>query len=619
MFLTAIALAVAMVPEGLPAVVTITLALGASAMLRRNALVRRLQTVETLGAATVICTDKTGTLTENAMTVTHIWTPSRLYDVTGTGYDPAGHIECDGQRVRHEEDPTLAAVLDVAVGCNHAALVRQDTGWKIVGDPTEAALITLGFKAWSPLPDADDLVDEIPFESDRKRMSVVSRRDDMLRQLVKGAPEAVLAVCTSIIGSDGDVVPLSDAHRDTVIAEVDRLASDGRRVLALARRDVSEAEVEDESDLTFLGLVSMIDPPRPEVRHAVALCRTAGVRVVMITGDAAPTAGAIASEIGLDVTRIVTGSELDAMSDTDLEAALDAGAHFARTAPVHKMRIVKALQSKDNLVAMTGDGVNDAPALRQADIGISMGQRGTDVAKDASDLVLLDDNFSTIVGAVEEGRRQFANIQRFVRYLLSSNAGEVVAIILNLFLGGPLIFLATQILWMNLITDGVTAVALGMEKAAPDLVERPPLPKDSPILDRAGLFMILGFGTYTGLVSLWLFYSNLTLGEDLARTMAFTAMVVFEKMSVLAFRSFRLPLHRIGFLSNPALAAALTLMLCLQFAAIYWPPLQALLHTVPLSLDQIGFIFALSLPLVLVPEAIKLVLASHRRRQRTHS
>lgn len=599
MFLTALALAVAMVPEGLPAVVTITLALGASAMLRRNALVRRLQAVETLGAATVICTDKTGTLTENAMTVERVWTPACIYDVTGSGYDPAGHISAGGTRLRHQDDPALAALLDVAMGCNHAALNRRGENWEMVGDPTEGALLTLAYKGWTPMPDSDAVIAELPFDSERKRMSVVLRRGPELWQLVKGAPEALLEVCDRMDGR-----PLDAETRAGIERVALDMASQGMRLIAFAHRRVDDPQA-GEDGLTFLGLAGMIDPPRPEVAPAVALCRSAGIRPIMITGDAPRTAAAIAGQIGLDADHVLSGADLDRLSDDELRVLLDREVHFARTAPVHKMRIVDALQDRGNLVAMTGDGVNDAPALRQADIGIAMGQRGTDVAKDASDLVLLDDNFATIVGAVEEGRRQFANIQKFVRYLLASNAGEVVAIVVNLFLGGPLVFLAVQILWMNLITDGVTAVALGMEKSEPDQMQQRPTPKDNPILDRAGFLLIFAFGAYTGTISLWLFYSTLPDGEDLARTMAFTAMVVFEKFSVFAFRSLRLPLARIGYFSNPLLLLALVLMLSLQVAAVYWPPLQTVLGTVPLSAAQLGQIVLLALPLILVPELAK--------------
>lgn len=400
--------------------------------------------------------------------------------------------------------------------------------------------------------------------------------------------------------------------RQLVETAYSEMAGVGLRVIALASAPVP-GEGAAEENLTFLGLVGLIDPPRPEVPAAVAACRSAGIRVIMITGDSPVTAHAIAREVGLPVTQVVTGDRVDAASDSDLRALLAQDVVFARTAPAHKMRLVEALQTEGQIVAMTGDGVNDAPALKRADIGVAMGIRGTDVAKDAADLVLLDDNFATIVRVVREGRRQFENVQRFVRYLLSSNAGEVVAILANLFLGGPLILLATQILWMNLITDGVTAVALGLEKATKDQMEDPPRPMEAGIVGPAGLAMILAFGAYAGAAGLWVFYMLLPQGEDLARTAAFTAIVVFEKMSVFAFRSFRQPCWKIGLATNPLLLLALLLMLAAQVAAVYWPPLQLLLRTVPLGVEHWQMIGLLALPLVLVPEAVKSVMALRGR------
>jgi Ca2+-transporting ATPase len=325
----------------------------------------------------------------------------------------------------------------------------------------------------------------------------------------------------------------------------------------------------------------------------------------MITGDAPGTAHAIAAQLEMPVDLVLTGDEVEDMTDIALSEAVAQNVLFARTSPHHKMRIVEALQAQDQIVAMTGDGVNDAPALKRADIGIAMGIRGTDVSKDAADLVLLDDNFTTIVHAISEGRRQFDNVRKFVRYLLSSNAGEVVAIVANILIGGPLIFLATQILWMNLVTDGVTAVALGMEKATPGQMQRPPRAKQAAIVGRAGLLLILCFGAYTGTASLYVFYHFLEAGPVVAQTAAFSAMIVFEKFSVFAFRSSHFPCSRIGWLSNRILILALTSMLGAQLAAVYWPPLQTLLHTTALGWDHWGLIAALTLPLLIVPELIK--------------
>ncbi len=611
MVMVGLSLAVAMVPEGLPAVVTITLALGATAMVRRNALARRLQAVETLGAASVICTDKTGTLTENKMTATSVWMANRTYAVTGTGYDPKGHIEADGRRLRAQDDPELSSLLQAALYCNHARLVRSGQSWDMIGEPTEGALVTLAYKGWCELPEQRRILAEIPFSSARKRMSVLYQSATGAFILTKGAPEQVLDVCTSILTSRGDE-RLGSTQREAISAAYENLAAQGLRVIALAQRPAADQKISEEN-LTFLGMVGLIDPPRSEVRDAIASAKNAGIRIIMITGDSPITAAAIGEQLSLNFSAQVTGSELDEMNEGDLRQLLDRTVLFARTKPEQKMRIVAALQSQNQIVAMTGDGVNDVPALKQADIGVSMGIRGTDVARDASDLVLLDDNFATIVNAISEGRRQFANVQKFVRYLLSSNAGEVIALVVNIAIGGPLVFLATQILWMNLVTDGVTAVALGMEKAEPDQMQHPPRPKKSPILGRAGFVAIAMLGLYTGLASLWIFQHLLDQGVELARTTAFTAMVVFEKFSVFAFRSLRLTGRQIGWFSNPFLLVALAVTLGAQVLAVYWPPLQLMLRTVPIGLAEWQLIALFAIPVIVVPELIKSFLPAASR------
>ena len=606
MFMTGISLAVAMVPEGLPAVVTITIALGAAALVRQNALTRRLQAVETLGAASVICTDKTGTLTENKMTATAIWTPQGSYDVNGTGYDPSGHIAQNGEKRRASNDPVLAALLEVCTGCTHANLQHRDGEWVMIGTPTEGALLSLAYKGWATLPDPADVIAEMPFNSDRKRMSILRNTPDGPKVLTKGAPERLRDLCTTIMGPDGPE-PMSDAARAQIEAAYTDMAAHGHRVIALAAGFSPDGALQ-ETALTFLGLVGIIDPPRPEVPAAVALAHAAGTRIIMITGDSPVTAKAIAEAIGLNPQAVLTHDDMVSMSDTELVHALDQDMLVARAEPADKMRIVALLQAEGQIVAMTGDGVNDAPALEQADIGIAMGIRGTDVAKDAADLVLLDDNFATIIAAIREGRRQFDNLRKFVRYLLSSNAGEVVALVCNIIIGGPLIFLATQILWMNLITDGLTAVALGLEKPEAGQMEEPPRPMNGPILGWSGVAVIAVFGLYTGLSSLWIFWSLLPTDETLARTAAFTAMVVFEKFSVFAFRSLRAPCSRIGWTSNPFLLLALATTLGAQAAAVYWPPLQTLLQTTGLGLAEWQTIALFTLPLIILPELFKLTL-----------
>ena len=497
MFMTGLSLAVAMVPEGLPAVVTITLALGASAMARKKALARRLQAVETLGAASVICTDKTGTLTENKMTATRIWMPDAEYDVTGSGYDPTGHIARAGTRVRAVDDPALAELLATAATCNHARLSRYGSQWEITGGPTEGALMVLAYKGWAPEPDPDRIIAERPFSSERKNMVVVIPEGDGYRHHIKGAPEVVLTASNMLRTAEGER-PITEADRQTIHSAYEAMAANGLRVIALATHYSDDHEPQDENAV-FLGLVGLIDPPRPEVLAALQGARLAGIRVIMITGDSPVTARAVAADLGMEGVEVLEGNELDDLSDAALSRALDEGALFARTRPEHKMRIVATLQDQGHIVAMTGDGVNDAPALKRADIGIAMGIRGTDVSRNAADLVLLDDNFATIVNAIAEGRRQFDNLRKFVRYLLSSNAGEVLAIVVNLLLGGPLVFLATQILWMNLITDSLTAAALGLEKSERQQMEKPPRKADEPIVGTKGFLLVGAFGLYTAL------------------------------------------------------------------------------------------------------------------------
>jgi len=613
MFLTGVSLAVAVVPEGLPAVVTITLALGVRAMVRRRALLRRLQAAEALGAATVICTDKTGTLTQNEMTVRRIWLPSGEIEVTGTGYDPAGHFEVDGTRLDYHQRPDLLALLEVGLICNHAHVEKDDNGWHESGEPTEAALVVAAYKAWLSPPSDEKTLTEFSFNSTRKRMTVIERQpDDRRVAFVKGAPEVVLERCTHIL--DGhDERPLLEADSEAFIAAYSQMAGNGLRTLALARRtlpeDVALDEDAVETGLTLLGVVGIIDPPRPEVTQAVQTAREAGIRVVMITGDAPATALAIAQRIGLPAKKAITGQDINNMDDSRLDTLLAGEVVFARTTPEHKLRIVSLLQKQGEIVGMTGDGVNDAPALKKADIGIAMGLRGTDVAKGAADLVLTDDNFASIIGAVEEGRRQYDNIQKFVRYLLSSNTGEVIAIFVNILLGGPLILLPVQILWMNLVTDGMTAVALGLEPVEKGVMKRPPRAAHEPVLNRSGMLMILILGGYIGAATLWLFHYYLNAGHaqalGIAQTVAFTGIIVLEKMNVFNFRSLHAPMSVIGFFTNRWVIGAWAVTIGLQVCAVYVPFLQQALHTVPLGWGDWGMILVVALPVFLMSELYK--------------
>ncbi len=612
MVLTGVSLAVAVVPEGLPAVVTITLALGIRTMAKRRALLRRLQAAETLGAATVICTDKTGTLTENEMTVREIWLPGGAVRTTGSGYDPEGHFEVDGEKIDYRRRPDLLAALQTGLLCNHARLSKEEGEWRELGEPTEAALVVAAYKAWLSRDEDAARVAEFSFSSGRKRMTVITRDGETLVAHVKGAPEVILERCVSVL--DGDTArPLSDEDRKTAEEAYHAMAEQGLRTLALARRelpaDASLTPGAVERDLTLLGIVGILDPPRPEVPDAVAMSRRAGVSVIMITGDAPATALAVARQAGLDARTAITGSELDRLDDRDLLEALGGDVVFARTLPEQKLRIVELLQRRGQVVAMTGDGVNDAPALKRADIGIAMGIRGTDVSKDASDMIIADDNFASIVGAVEEGRRQFDNIQKFVRYLLSSNVGEVTAIVANLLVGGPLILLPVQILWMNLVTDGVTALALGAEPAEKGLMERPPRDPGARIMNRFGLFTVLALGVYIGAATLWLFQHYRTShgpeGLIAAQTVAFTGIILLEKMNVFNFRALKAPMSVTGFFSNRWLLLAWAGMIGLQAAAVYAPPLQRVLRTVPLTGADWVHMAALAAPVFLLPELLK--------------
>jgi len=612
MFLTGVSLAVAVVPEGLPAVVTITLALGVRAMVRRKALLRRLQGAETLGAATVICSDKTGTLTQNEMTLQRVWLPAGEVRVTGLGYDPAGHFEAKGAKIDPGERSDLMALLETGLICAHARLNRDDTGWHALGEPTETALVVGAYKAWLSLESSGQRVSEFSFNSRRKRMTVIERRGEAMTAFVKGAPEVILSRCAKIL--DGaEEREMSAEDKKSAASAYEAMAEEGLRTIALARRAIAaNLPLEDkavEKDLTLLGIVGIMDPPRKEVPDAIKVAHGAGIRIIIITGDAPKTALAIARRIGLKAERAYTGPEIDSMDDDALRSALRQEAVYARTTPEHKIRIVTTLQGEGHVVGMTGDGVNDAPALKKADIGIAMGIRGTDVAKGASDMILTDDNFASIIGAIEEGRRQYDNIQKFVRYLLSSNTGEVIAIFANILLGGPLILLPVQILWMNLVTDGMTAVALGLEPVEKGIMKRPPRAAREPVLNKGGIIMILLLGGYIGAGCLWLFHHYLAMGQPntvgTAETMAFTGIILLEKLNVFNFRALRAPLSSIGFFTNPWVIGAWVVTVGLQVCAVYVPFLQKALHTVPLGPKDWGLMLLVAAPVLIISEFYK--------------
>jgi Ca2+-transporting ATPase len=648
MVLTAVSLAVAAIPEGLPAVVAITLALGAQRMLKRNALIRKLAAVETLGSVTVICTDKTGTLTQNRMAVTVLdvagWR-ARLNETAASrpkNSTPVG----DRQGVTLEH-PGLALLLAGGALCNDALLeyasAHRSNGTdrrpRIVGDPTEGALVEAALRlgiAKEELEASLPRVAEAPFDSGRKRMTTVHRLPNtthyppdtsqtaitaIVTQLVKVAGAPYLAFTKGAVDglldlacavwNEGRVEPLDTAWRRRILAANDQLAQEGMRVLGVAFRRLRALppnSVADalERDLIFVGLIGMIDPPRPEAREAVATCKAAGIRPVMITGDHPMTALAIARELGIAADgRALTGPELDRLPAAELARHVDEVAVFARVAPEHKLRIVQALQQRGHIVAMTGDGVNDAPALKAADIGVAMGMAGTDVAKEAADMVLLDDNFATIVAAVAEGRTIYDNIRKFVRYLLSSNAGELWVMLLSLLLGMPLALLPLQILWVNLVTDGPPALALSREGAEPDTMRRPPYPPAESVFARGVGRYVFWVGLLMGVVSLGVGYVYWRAGQAQWQTMVFSTLTFAQMANVLAVRSEgSLLIHR-GLWSNPALVGAVLLTLLLNLAVIYTPLLQGFFDTVALSAVDVTICVALSAGIFAVVELEK--------------
>ncbi len=602
--MTGVSIAVAMVPEGLPAAVTVTLALGAGAMARRQALLRRLQAAETLGASTVICTDKTGTLTQNEMTAVEFWTP---------GLATAIDAEADPQQVDDAgaglaAPGPLHALLETAATCNNASL---DPDGKRSGEPTEIALLA-GAERFG-IGAVGARLFEAPFSSDRKRMSVLVEKDGMRTVHAKGALLRILPLCTQTLTGEGPRAMEPD-DKTAIHAAHARLASAGLRVIALATR-VIEADTPLsadglETDLAFIGLIGLMDPPRAESAGAVAAARSAGIKVIMITGDAAETASAIAERIGFPKVEPVEGSDLADMPDSRLSQKLVDGAVFARATPEDKIRIIALLQARGEIVAMTGDGVNDAPALKKADIGVAMGMRGTDAARGAADMVLADDNFATIVNAIEEGRRQRDNIRKFIRYLLASNLGELMAIMANLIIGGPLILLPLQILWMNLMTDGPTALALGAEPAERDTMQRRPEPANAPLLNASAMVHVIGVAALMAAAAVALFDWRLEASQDeaAARTLALTAIIAMQKANVFSYRFLARPVWAAKPWSNPWLVLAVAGTLAVQVAAVYAPPLQAVLHTTALSSQDWLLIAAASVLVLTLSETIKTVL-----------
>lgn len=623
--LISVSLAVAAVPEGLPAVVTLTLALGLQRMVKRNALVRKLPSVETLGSVTVICSDKTGTLTRNEMTVREIVTGGERFQVTGGGYAPHGDFVKCNESVSPRDEADLMQLLTTAARCNNATVSpRGDDAdsWQVIGDPTEGALVVAALKAGIEAHDLEQhVLYEIPFDSERKAMSVVLREPDGSRVMYsKGAPEVMLAKCIAE-RRGGKVEPLTEERRSQIMQSNSEMAGRALRVLALAYRDHSETSGNEfeESELIFAGLVGMIDPPREEAREAVRRSRAAGIRPVMITGDHPATALAIARELHIanDTDRVVSGSELNALSDAELKVQVDQISVYARVSAEHKLRIVNSWKQRGQIVAMTGDGVNDAPAVKSADIGIAMGIAGTDVTKEASDMVLTDDNFASIVNAIEEGRGIFDNIQKFVHYLLSCNAGEVLLMFFAALIGWPVPLAAIQILWINLVTDGLPALALGMEPPERDIMTRPPRPPLEAVITRQRGLLILFHGTLIATAAglgFWLTYQGNESHLGRARTVAFCVIAFSQLFFAIGCRSQRSTMLNLGMFTNPHLFGAIVVSGLLQISAVTVPFAQPVFEVATHLWSEWLLIGVLSLTPVTIIEVIKLLRAALRSR-----
>lgn len=621
MLMTGISIAIAAIPEGLPATVTIALALAVGRMLKQKALVHKLHSVETLGCTSVICTDKTGTITENKMTVSKVCCDGKQYDISGNGYRIAGEITLNGSAVNPAAEKPLSELMTCGVLCNNAAISssrpvetrqrgRLDTSgeWETVGDPTEIALLATAAKAGitaEKLKGSYHKADEIPFDSETRCMTVISRSGSALTAFSKGAADVILDRCGFILTSEG-IKPLTPSIKRRIEAEHEKMTEDALRVLAFADKVLTSGckQQDIETGMVFLGLMGMTDPPRAEAINAVKLCRSAHIRTVMITGDHKNTAAAIAKKAGIykKGDTVLTGAELEAMSDSELESIIDKVTVYARVNPADKLRIVRAFKKHGEIVTMTGDGVNDAPAIKEASIGVAMGVTGTDVTKQAADVVLLDDNFATLVSAVEQGRGIYANIRKFVRYLLSCNIGEVLTMFLGIIMGMPITLLPTQLLLVNLVTDGLPAIALGVEPAERENMKQPPRRSDESFFSDGLMTKIIFRGILIGLCTLGCFALFTYMFGDLtiARTGALFTLIMSQLAHVFECKSEKKNIFTVPYFSNPKLILAVLVSAAVIFAAMYVPFLQIIFTTAPLTLKQllIAFGFAMFAPLL---------------------
>jgi len=624
-FLFVLAAAVSAIPQGLPIVVTITLAIGVRRMAKRNAIIRKLQAVDTLGSATVICTDKTGTLTTNQMTVRQIWCDNRVIEVTGAGFNPEGEFKENDKPLNIEQEKTLAVLLQTAVLCNDARLRQHEKDgemrWEIHGDPTEGALIVAAEKAKihkETLEKQVPRIDEIPFDPKERYMATFHNLGKTKIVYLKGAPETVLGLCTEIL-EDGKKTALTSEMEEEILKINTSMASQALRVLAMAYQEIEtddhmpliEKLHKKSGTLVFIGLTGMIDPPRPEAKNAVKLCKRAGIKVVMATGDQKLTAEAIAKEIGIfeKDSMVLCGADLDGMSDADFDDVIDRVFVFARVSPSHKHRIVESLRRRGHIVAMTGDGVNDAPALKAAEIGVAMGITGADVTKETADMILTDDNFASIVNAVEEGRVVFQNIRKVVKYLISTNAGEILTILGALIFlpGSPLIFTAVQILWVNLVTDGLLDKFIAMEPKEAKVMDEPPMKPNEKIINRDIMLNTIFVGVFMAVGTLWIFTYGLNSGDFVrAQTLAFTTIAMFQVFNAINCRSREESVFKIGIFSNKYLLVAIVASVTLQVLATL-PPLQAGLGTTALSIYDWLTITAVASSVFIADEIRKLI------------
>lgn len=624
MFMISISLAVAAIPEGLPAIVTIVLAIGMNKMVERNAIVKKLLAVETLGATSVICTDKTGTLTQNEMTVVKVLADNKLIEVEGTGYEPVGDFKLEGSTITTKESSGLKLLLTIAALANDAKLDNSSGMYRIIGDPTEGALVTLAGKAGIDSAELNHMykrIEEIPFDSERKMMTTFHDmpNDEGVSSFTKGAPDIIIGRCNRII-LDGRVREFTPELKSEVLRVNSDLSRAALRVLAFAFKEYASLPADpspdkNESDMIFVGLTGMIDPPRPEARDAIALCKKAGVNAIMITGDYKETAFAIAKDLGMAETedQAMMGEKLDGLSDEELQEVVKNTKVFARVSPEHKVRIVSALRANGDIAAMTGDGVNDALAIKKADIGVSMGITGTDVAKNTAEMILTDDNFASIVAAVEEGRIIFSNIKKFVYFLLSCNIGEILLVFTSILMNLPVPLLPIQLLWLNLVTDSFPALALGVEKGEPDIMNQPPRNPDEAILDRRMLVGVTFQAIAVAAASLSAYLLALRMygleNIEEARTITFATLIVAELLRAYSSRSQKFTLAKIGVFSNKSMVYATLGAFLLLLAVIYIPFMNGIFYTFPLTFVDWEIVLSFAFIPLVVGELTKVVMA----------